>query len=286
MNLWTWFKIAGTIIVVSALISTISARELFATLTMVSASTLACVFLLVPVYIFCRFQKWMFLVTQVTVIEKKQRWTCFQNYLNGMAIGLLTPGKVGELARIIGLAIDKRVAITLFIVDKLVELWCLIFFVAVSAFFSDSFARHISLSYHVTVLPIAVFFLFLFFYIINKLISKYFIFSIKILKNIILSLFCFVIFCFQMTLVLTNLYPEIPLSVFFDFPFVLFGNLIPVTIGGFGVREFIGIYVLQNYAVTREAIIASISLVAFIDLVIPSILGMIFTAGRLKKEIA
>ncbi len=282
MNLGTWLKVVGTFLVMSALLYTVSTKELFITLSTVPATNLICVLVVMPLYIYCRFKKWMSLVSQVTEIGKIQVKDCFFNYLNGMALGMLTPGRVGELARIRGLNINKRSAISLFMLDKLIEVWCLVFFVAVAFSVTNSLSAYISRSYLIALLPVLALLLFAFHKIVMTIAKKHIVIILNVSKNVILSSLCFVIFCLQMTIVLQGFNTSLSLLVFFHFPVVLIGNLIPVTIGGFGVREFIGIYALQHYAVSRESIVASIAIVAFIDLVIPSIIGMMYTAGHLN----
>lgn len=89
------------------------------------------------------------------------------------------------------------------------------------------------------------------------------------------SFLCFLIFCIQAFMVLKSMRINIGVDVILFFPIILLGNLLPITVGGFGVRETIAIVILKQRGIPGEIAMGSITIVALIDLVFPVIIGLI-----------
>ena len=77
---------------------------------------------LMPLFLYCRMGKWYLLVRQVVV--KATLCDIIPSYLRGMALGMFTPARFGEVTRILNYG-NKTSQIYLFIIEKVIEVICL-----------------------------------------------------------------------------------------------------------------------------------------------------------------
>ena len=80
---------------------------------------------LFPAFIFSRIFKWFLLARQID--EQVSFKDMIPDYLWGMAIGMVTPGRVGELVRVRHLNISKKRALVFFLLGKFIEVTVLAF---------------------------------------------------------------------------------------------------------------------------------------------------------------
>ena len=73
-----------------------------------------------------------------------------------------------------------------------------------------------------------------------------------------------------------NINPNIVIFI----PWILLGNLIPITIGGFGVRESLAILFLKGHNITGEEAMGFITLVGLLNLVFPALIGTIMNLSN------
>ena len=175
-------------------------------------------------------------------------------------------------------------------VDKLSELWVVIFFVLLGG---QSFLTGLNTSIIIFALAIILFFLFLFRHVSDKIIKRVpFSFLRSLLTGftlvswpvsnmvLILSFFTMSIYFLQAYLLLLAFQPIQYSTILSVFPLILLTNLIPVTIGSLGVREGTAIYLLSQFGVPA-AIAISVSLLLFVfDTVIPGCIGSFFFNQR------
>jgi ubiquinone/menaquinone biosynthesis C-methylase UbiE/uncharacterized membrane protein YbhN (UPF0104 family) len=243
---------------------------------------------LFPAFIFSRIFKWFLLVRQID--EQVSFKDMIPDYLWGMAIGMVTPGRVGELVRVRHLNISKKRALVFFLLEKFIEVTVLAFLCLI-AFISLGFIGF-------WVLPIVIACALLVYLFVQKLGRfparieelKCAIFQLRIVGCLFVSFLCFTIFCVQAYLVLKSMDKTVSLDVIILYPVVLIGNLIPISVGGFGVRETFAIIILQQRNVASEAAMSSISIVALLDLAVPALIGLFMNlkqqnAGLENKEI-
>jgi uncharacterized membrane protein YbhN (UPF0104 family) len=70
------------------------------------------------------------------------------------------------------------------------------------------------------------------------------------------------------------MYVPVGIDIVFLFPIILLGNFIPVTVGGFGIRETFAIVILKQRGIPSEVAVNSIAVVALLDLVLPALVGV------------
>ena len=118
-TLGTLVRICVSLAILTALVLLISPRQVWQTLSACDWRWLLATLLLLPPFLFFRMAKWHVLVRQtsrsVGVLDVAR------GYLWGMAVGLVTPGRTGELARIWAAGLSSR-CIGLFILEKMLEI--------------------------------------------------------------------------------------------------------------------------------------------------------------------
>ena len=238
-----WLRIATTLILFTIIFLFVSPVKVVQKLSGCDITLLLYMVSLFPAFIFFRIYKWFLLARQVD--NQVSFKDMVPDYLWGMAIGLVTPGRIGELVRVRHLNISKKRALVFFLLEKLVEIVVLAFLCLI-AFISLDFVPF-------WVLPIVIVCALSAYLLIRKAGHlpvrieqlKCELFQLKIVGCLFFSFLCFMVFCVQAYLVLKSIDETVSLDVIILYPAVLIGNLIPISVGGFGVRETFAIVILQ-----------------------------------------
>lgn len=278
----TWLRIFFTIVFLSFLFFFIPLGNILEVIKKCDLVWILITFILMPVFIAVRITKWFTLVGQVD--ENIDIIKITPGYMRAMALGLITPGRLGELARIQGMKQPGRCA-GLFFLEKLIEVACLISLCIIAA------ASLYSMPWQVIIALVAL--MILCFICWRKLAIAPIRFFFKRFKpssdrlekvewaikriNIgsctLLSTLCFIIYTIQIYLVLLSMEtPSDPLILPL-IPIVLLSNLVPITIGGYGIRETFAVFLFESKGIEAAVAASSVGIVTFFDLVIPAFVG-------------
>lgn len=268
-----WFRILTTLVLFTLIFIFVSPIAALNKLLECNAKLIFFAVILVPVFVFFRLFKWFLLARQADV--SIQLVEIVPHYLWGMAVGLVTPGRIGELVRLRGLNITKKHGASLFLLEKLIEVSVLVFLCTTSLIFLGLLPF-----WYFPMALAGVFVLYFFLLQLDGLPPrlkelKYAFSKIKITGCLFFSFLCFLVFCVQAFMVLKSMHINIGVDVIFFFPIILLGNFLPITVGGFGVRETIAIVILKQKGVPSEIAMGSITIVALIDLVLPALIGLV-----------
>lgn len=237
--------------------------------------------ILVFLHVFLKSYKWYMLSRELhseTTFSEALR-----SYLRGTSMAIVTPLRIGELGRVVGMK-GSRLRLGSFIfIDTLSELWVIVCFVLLGG-------QKILVGYTSLVKVLILSLILLFLYQIRRLhelISRHipYLFIRHILhgfslvswplSNIILLLsFLTICIYFLQAYILLSAFVSVELStVLTVFPLVLLTNLIPITIGSLGVREGAAIYLMSRFGITSEVAVAVSLLLFTFDTVIPAVVG-------------
>lgn len=248
-------------------------------------------FFLVCVHVFLKSYKWYLLAKELH--SENTFWGAMRSYLRGTGLAIVTPSRIGELGRIVGMKGNKLHLGSLTFVDKISELWIVIFFVLLSG-------QKLLTGYNsiYIILTLAVILLFLYqFRRLNNAITRFvpFEFLRAILRGftlvswplsniiLILSFLTMLVYFLQAYLLLSAFHPVAVTTILMVFPLILLTNLVPVTIGGLGIREGVAIYLLSQFGVPT-GVAVSVSLLLFLfDTVIPGVLGSLLFSFQPKS---
>jgi len=251
------------------------------------AKCLSFAVILMPFFLCCRMGKWYVLLRQV--VNSAQIPHVITSYLKGMAFGMFTPARAGEVTRILYNE-EKTSQFYLFITEKIIEVICLCVLTLFAVFKLQIFKNEITAVSVVLILFLTVGL---------KMVKKI---SIKLLnkfsrKNssqkagieshlkrtkiggcVTLSFACFFIFMLQVYCLILGFGENVSIDIILFFPVILFSNLAPITIGGFGLRESMAVLILGPQNVPAAVAMGSFFIVTIIDLLIPAFFGIFIFA--------
>lgn len=241
----------------------------------------------VPVWIFLKTLKWHILLR--TYLKDIPFFHVIRSLLSGLAIGMMTPGKVGELSRSLFLPAENRSRVAgLTILDRYLELLALLFLASfgVARFFGVIWGLLMCLSGLVGVGML---------FLSRRLIerarfakrSHFLVDKLRemlkaaegiswtvFMQSFVLSMAVFFISILTSYSLLLS-FTHIPFSVSLNvFPLSLMTNILPITLGNLGVREGATILLLNHYGVAKEVSL-NISLSLFVlHSLVPSLVGI------------
>lgn len=290
-------KILITFLLVGVILKFVGFSEILNSFKTIQLGWFIAAFALAPIFLFFKIIKWQKLVKEE--IPDISFLKSAVSFLAGWGVALLTPARVGELARAFYFDSGNRLRlISLVIFDKIFDFVVLVFLAlfGLASFFSW---------FHVILyLFIGIFLLMLLFrqsFIVTCMVNlshilpfrsrlKKFLDGWKPIssKTLVLCLF-YTFFAFFITIfqcyLLTNSFETVSLKVvFLVFPLVILSNAIPISIGGLGVREGAAVLLLSLFGVSKTAAINSAFLLFFINTIIPGLVGALFVSHLKFKQ--
>jgi len=248
---------------------------------------------LILIHAYLKSYKWKLLIN--TENSKVGTYEAMLSYMRGTAFAIVTPARIGELMRISNLKGNKLNLGLLVVADKVVELLVVITFAVWGIYIK--FQNPITLAILIACLLLGVFFLFnlkkldkLFPRIakisfVNKVINGLKLVSSRILIEVfIFSFLTMLVFFLQAYLLLLSFGFGNLAVVFLVFPLILLTNLIPITIGGFGVREGSASILLGFYGVPVSISVVVALFLYLFDTIIPGIFGSIAFLFKNKEN--
>jgi len=205
-------------------------------------------------------------------------------YLSGMSLGIITPGRIGEVGRISEIPKEKRLAgVGLVLWDKIFDLFIVVFLSLWGIWYFVNSGVAITAG----VLLIALLFILFntrYLNILLKLpvIKKYpqlleglnHLKRRTILTGLTLTLFSYLIVIFEVLLLVRAFGYNLGREIFISYPLVMLANLIPITVGGLGVREGIAILLLGRFGLPEELAFNSAFLIFLINTALPGFCGL------------
>lgn len=238
---------------------------------------------------FCiKFLKWHFLLKACDIHSSFH--DASKSYLAGMAFGLVTPARAGEIGRAFFLNGQNRLkAAGVVMIDKVFDL---IAIMIISLMGAKIFINQKLFVLLVFLIVVGLCVLFLSKYLnkwieqllpvhrlskkIVKIFSAFNELSIPVLVVCLcstLTMFVIVLIqCYTLTLTFHNM--PIPFqAIIFAFPLVILANILPVTIGGLGIRESVAVFCLSIFDVPGEAAFTATFYLFVINVLFPAVIG-------------
>jgi uncharacterized membrane protein YbhN (UPF0104 family) len=209
----------------------------------------------------------------------------FRSYLGGIAVGVLTPGRFGELARSLYLGKEKRLAYTMLaLADKVLDVWAILACaiagalvllgplagalaaagtvgLALAMLFAPRLASHVPARIRPALEAVS------------------FLGTGTILRAEALAVFTFGLVLVEFH-ALGNAFQEVPFAAAFHvLPLVVLSNLIPLSIAGLGIREGTAVLLFSGYGVGAETAVTISLLLFLLNTGIPALVGMVLTRG-------
>lgn len=248
-------------------------------------------FILSICFTFLKIFKWFILINS---IDETNFSKAVDSYLIGMSLGIITPGRIGELARIVNLG-SKLEGVGVALWDKILDLYAVLALSIFGIFYFTGFFWGILFLFILFVL------LYLvinpeYLYVLNKLpiFNRYpqIINNLRMIKkrvlwvNLLITFFAYFVVILEGYILARAFGAGDFKALLYGYPLVMLVNLIPITVAGLGVREGTAIYLLSRLNVPAN-IAFNISFLVFIfNTALPALWGVIsLYLEEIKKSI-
>lgn len=286
-------KLLITILLISALLAKVKWSNLAGAFEKADLRGLPFVLVCSVAMLWLRTYKWYALLRQnLEDVSFKDAWISF---LGGTSLGVLTPGRLGELGRIFFLRTANKVrAGELMVIDRLFDLAIILLFAAVGAaavkqpawalltgplalsiFYLILHPEHMRWLYNrVVALPL-----------VRRLLPPVSVSERGIGRSMFLSQLAITTANFLLDLIsfylLLDAFEKVRWPpVFFAFPLILLSNLLPITLGGLGVREGASMLLLSLFGISNAAAIDASLLLYLLNTLLPGLFGALFFLRR------
>ena len=270
-------RLLATVLLLGLIVYEISFRAILSTLASAEVRPLALGFSLGVVFLLFKVIRWWWLLGRVGAEATPRE--ALRSYLGGMAVGIVTPGRVGEAARSFYLPRGDRAYVsTVAVVDKVLDLTVIVAVAAVGCALQDlNVAALILAAVAVGLASIGV--------LPGRLLS----FLVELvpweaarrlgrsvvggvgaigvwthLLGLAQAVFPFAVTIWQFELYLGALGSSRPGAAFFVLPLMILSNLVPITISGVGVREWAAVILFQRFGV-ESAVAVNVALLIFVS---------------------
>ncbi len=292
MNKKYLLKICVTVVVTAILLYKVGLDKFALSLSTINIPLFCLAFLFFPVVVLIGSLKWKIMVRHEA--EGITFEDALVSFLCGMTLGLLTPGRVGEFGRIGFISQGRKAALAgIALIDKIVDLEITLALGVVGTYVLFGETMCLILSLIVLTGGVFIFSPELFSPIMRQTIYRL-PFKDKIrsvisgmtgipkkvlLQSLVLRLAASLVDMFQFFLLLNSFVPVRFLEVVSVYPIVLLSNILPLTIGGLGIRESVSLFTLSQFGVSAEAAVNSSFLLFCLNTLLPGLIG----AGLLPR---
>ena len=239
--------------------------------------------------------RWKILINcSGNAINKKE---VLYSVLSGIAIGSITPGKVGEVGKAFFIkSIDKKTLFTYAVYEKIYSFFLIILFGIISLFFLKNHIFIIGSFFNFVINSLLLLLIIFILFVLMKsdiFFKKFFnlpavkklrifeklkieINSIPNLNFFTVSILTFLVFSVQfLLLILSFENSEIFITLNAVFFIYFAKHLFPISIGDLGVREALTILTLSSIGIGKSAAFNASILLFLINIVIPAVFGSI-----------
>jgi len=261
-------------------------EKIYSNILQANLAWLLCAIVIIPIIIIIRIVRWHYLVG--IVVRDLVFLDSAKSFLVGSLLAIITPAKVGDLARDFYFTHKRTELATLIVFEKITDLFL---YLALSIFMA--FKLRVEFGFTLFLISLILLLLIMKPSLISRFISvslplflqrKLFVAkslsSIKIIKNISVPLLLISIIIALLTVlqfyIIINAFSTVGLSVIFMvFPLTVLMASLPVSFGGIGVREGTAIYLLSMFNVPKEASVNA-SLCFYLLNILPFLCGIMF----------
>jgi len=290
-------KLLFTIFLTFLILKFVGFQNLTKSLKSVDLYPLFGAFVFFPLVILCGAEKWRL------IIKNEAPNVTFRNalisFLGGMTFGLLTPGRVGEFGRIAFIKEGRKSALAgIAFIDKVIDLEVTLFLGVFGVYYLWHAELALLMLFGVMVGLIFIFYPNLIISLLKDIIN-YFPFA-NIFNNIISAileipkkilflclgyrLLASIIDIIQFFLLINSFHPIHIKYVFIAYPIIILSNILPLTIGGIGIRESISALILYNFGIPFEAAVNASFLLFCVNTLTPGLLGAVLIPRNTLKK--
>ena len=222
--------------------------------------------------------------------NKVRLWSGIKSYLLGMCFGLLTPARIGEAGRFINIEGKKKVLVMSLVgVDKIFDVLTVVFLCSFGVYHFMGILPCLSLVFIVSIMLLTI-------YYPGPLSSRFLILTERIIPSIrdkvqgvieniraidrkslikftMLTLSCYSIVIIEYYFLVSNFEPVPILPILMVQPLIMLTNILPITIGGLGVREGTAVILFSYFSISNSTAVNSAFMLFFLNTFLPGVIG-------------
>jgi uncharacterized membrane protein YbhN (UPF0104 family) len=297
---WLLFaKILATLLILALILWQVPLRELLGSFSDVRPWPLLIAIALTPAIQGLKIAKWHYVVRQAQPSLAFRRAAV--SLLVGVAAGLITPGRVGELTRVMYLdAEHESDFLSLVVVDRAVDLTAILLFAGISVGLLLAPLYGLGLVIGAVLLSIGLGLSRMLAQWmresklsfpgkrqLTRLLSQLHVLRPQVIaRGLGLSALILFLALVQFYWLLTSFQPVSLEAAFVSFPLLLLAGVLPITVGGIGVREGTAVLLLADYGVAPTAAIDAAFLSFTLNTLIPAVIGaFLITIARRSRSV-
>ncbi len=288
-----WRQVVLSVGVAGVILWRVSIADLRAAFRNLDLGSLFLAVFCILALIVLRAHKWHCLMAAVGNFRLQQS---LRTLLAGCALGLITPGRIGELGRCIFVRKQERTQVALLtLLDRALDFWALLTLVGASLFFLLPHAVAIfGVAMWLALLPVVVKFPGLMAHL-SKGMQRLRHFQghfvevasrlppAQMVRYAIMGLGAMWLELSSFFFLLRTFSPTGFATAVATYPYIALAGDLPVSISGVGVREGVAVILLSRYAVPRGAAVDSVLLWFVFGILFPAVLGVVWlVVDRLK----
>ena len=201
------------------------------------------------------------------------------SFLIGLSASLFTPARIGELARVMTFKQERREALVLAFLDKVVDLSGLGFLFLLSLLILD---RLVGAA--IGIAGSTAFIVFAIWWGKRGKIS----FSLRLpfsflALQLLLSLTCFLLLMLQFWVILMGFKVKARfVDVFTGLPLILVGSMLPLSVNGLGLREMVASLILPCFGIDEAQAVTASFLLFLVNSLIPGMVGIAIGGNEIR----
>ncbi len=296
-------KITVSLILVAVIMMIVGIERLIDNLSRVNGFIAFLALCLCPFIVMLGTEKWRQMIKHEARNIKYR--DALISFLGGMALGLVTPARVGELGRIAFIKEGRKAVLAgIAVIDRLVDLEVTLLLAVVGAWYFFGYQGGIVIL-TITAAGATIIFMPHTYYLLIKKIIKVMPFRQKIEEMMVgaagvpftalgacmfLRVLVSLVDLFQFYILINAFVPVSILPVFVVYPVIIIINIVPITFMGIGMREGVAMLTLSKFGVPPEASVSASFLLFCLNTLLPGLIGTLFVSRielvnrRVKSE--
>ncbi|MCF7912578.1 MAG: flippase-like domain-containing protein [Candidatus Cloacimonetes bacterium] len=274
-----WKKILGiikyplTIAILVIVLSRIELHQVSVILSELKPGFLVVLVCISLLKIFLQFTNWNIFLKLIPGVRLKFRER-ITSFFAGISFRIISPGGVGVYGRMLYLSAGKKDSFLAITYEKFIQTWCIIFFASIaSSLYFIKLALILKIILPVVALSLP--FLLLFKSPINEKYYHYFQqYRASLIPALLLQVTINLLTIVQYEVFFLNYTRFSLLSAIKSVPLVQAGNLLPVTISGLGIREYLAVSVYPSLGISKELAVSCALTIFILSNLLPALVGL------------
>lgn len=289
-----WVRLLLTLVILVLIFLRVDVRGIGDAFRSMHIPTFLFALMLLPVNLFLQIYRWSFILHTARIPVSVKDVS--KSILVGLTLGLITPGRIGEVGRALHIRSSSTIQIAgLILFEKIFSLFTVLITSAISIMlWGNTIAGIVIIActlfvvFHLTLIrPVLSRLSFLLPYgdRVAELWSKWSCFDRKKTASLLAITICFFLIVYLQLFVLVSSFQTVDISsALICMPLIIAINSIPITIAGLGLREGAAVFFLSRFGVAEASALNGALLLFALDLIIPGVFGLLLILKKRREQ--